>query len=58
MNNDTKGGCLAIVLGGILFILGPIVVILYGLISAPIEMKVFFACMDYFCHFMQHFHKR
>lgn len=41
MNNDTKGGCLAIVLGGILFILGPIVVILYGLISAPIGMKVF-----------------
>ena len=41
MNNDNKGGCLAIVLGGILFILGPIVVILYGLISAPIGMKVF-----------------
>lgn len=41
MKNDTKGGCLAIVLGGILFILGPIVVILYGLISAPIGMKVF-----------------
>lgn len=41
MNNDTKGGCLAIVLGGIVFILGPIVVILYGLISAPIGMKVF-----------------
>ena len=41
MNNDNKGGCLAIVLGGILFILGPIVVILSGLISAPIGMKVF-----------------
>lgn len=41
MNNDNKGGCLAIILGGILFILGPIVLILYGLFSAPMGLKMF-----------------
>lgn len=41
MNSDNKGGCLAIALGGILFILCPIVMIIFGLIYTPLEMKVF-----------------
>lgn len=41
MNNENKGGCLAIILGCILFILGPLVLILYGLFSAPMSLKVF-----------------
>lgn len=41
MNNDTKSGCLEIVLGGIIFIICPIVLILFCLVFAPIEIKAF-----------------
>ena len=41
MNNDAKSGCIAGIIGGLLFIVGPIVLILYGLIFAPLGMKIF-----------------
>lgn len=41
MNNDTKSGFIAVIIGGLLFVVGPIVLILYGLISAPLGMKTF-----------------
>jgi len=40
MNNDNKDRCFTIVVGGV-FILCPIIVVLYGLVFTPIKMKVF-----------------
>ena len=41
MNNDSKSGLIAIVIGGLLFVVCPIVLILFGLFSTPVSLKIF-----------------